>query len=604
MGQDVFMQYSGRILAALAAWIVLRCARSMLAADDAPEVWAYLSPPKGERIPVAHWECLVGRSGGADAVIDDPAAAGTHALLQRSSAGGWSVTDLSRGTGVLLNGRAVEGTAPIKSGDRLRIGKTTLRFTAQDVPRRDSPPRRRPASSATLLLLTLFELTLLLQHCFTAAAADRPGIILSFGILASLQWGGYFIERYAGARGFEPETLAFLLTAAGFSVAASSVPENMLKQSALFVLALTVFFLLGLWLRELKRVTALRAAAAAAAIALLGLTLVTSESVMGAKNWLTVAGSSLQPSEFVKIAYVYAGAASLDRCLQMRRTLLFTVFSAVCVGALALMGDFGTALVFFTAFLVIVFLRSGNPLMLGLPLAAAAAAVALVLTLRPYVAQRFASWGHVWEDPLGAGYQQVRAMSALASGGLFGRGAGGGWLTSVVAADTDLVFGVVCEELGLVTGVCCMAGVLLLALFAWRRADTGRSSYYVIAACAAAAVFLAQMGLNVFGSMDLLPFTGVTFPFVSRGGSSLIACWGLLAFLKAADTRPGGSFALGRTVASKTPAGGGKPAAAKSAAAPDAKKDAKKPAAGKSGRSGQAGKRAARAETKKKGAGR
>ena len=216
----------------------------------------------------------------------------------------------------------------------------------------------------------------------------------------------------------------------------------------------------------------------------------------------------------------------------------------MCVGALALMGDFGTALVFFVCFLVISFMRSGSFATLFLAIGGAASAAMLVLTVKPYVAQRFATWGHAWDDPLNTGFQQVRTMSAAAAGGLFGRGAGAGWLKNVFAANTDMVFGVVCEELGLIVGLCCVLSLLLLAVFSVRSASAGRSSYYVIASCATVTIFMAQLALNVFGSLDLLPFTGVTFPFVSKGGSSLISCWGMLAFIKAGDTRSGGSFAL------------------------------------------------------------
>ena len=107
-----------------------------------------------------------------------------------------------------------------------------------------------------------------------------------------------------------------------------------------------------------------------------------------------------------------------------------------------------------------------------------------------------------------------------------------------------MVFGVVCEELGLIVALCCVLSLLLLAVFSVRSAAAGRSSYYVIASCATVTIFMAQLALNVFGSLDLLPFTGVTFPFVSKGGSSLISCWGMLAYIKAGDTRSGGSFAL------------------------------------------------------------
>ena len=100
----------------------------------------------------------------------------------------------------------------------------------------------------------------------------------------------------------------------------------------------------------------------------------------------------------------------------------------------------------------------------------AALAVMLVLTVKPYVAQRFATWGHAWEDPLNTGFQQVRTMSATAAGGLFGRGAGAGWLKNIFAANTDMVFGVVCEELGLIVALCCVLSLLLLAVFSVRSA--------------------------------------------------------------------------------------------------------------------------------------
>ena len=135
-------------------------------------------------------------------------------------------------------------------------------------------------------------------------------------------------------------------------------------------------------------------------------------------------------------------------------------------------------------------------------------------------------------------------LSAAASGGLLGVGAGKGWLHSIFAADTDMVFCLVSEELGLLIALSAMLALTAICFFAVRSAANGRSAYYVIAACAASSMMLVQLALNVFGSTDILPFTGVTFPFVSRGGSSLISCWMLLAFLKSADTRQNASFSV------------------------------------------------------------
>ena len=128
-------------------------------------------------------------------------------------------------------------------------------------------------------------------------------------------------------------------------------------------------------------------------------------------------------------------------------------------------------------------------------------------------------------------------MSAAASGGLFGTGPEDAWLKYVGAANTDLVFGVVSEEFGLLLALVCVGAVMALAVFALRSGDSARSGFYAIAACAAASMLIFQTTLNVLGAVDILPLTGVTFPFVSMGGSSMLSCWGLLAYLKAVDVR-------------------------------------------------------------------
>ncbi len=97
-----------------------------------------------------------------------------------------------------------------------------------------------------------------------------------------------------------------------------------------------------------------------------------------------------------------------------------------------------------------------------------------------------------------------------------------------------------------IIALCAVLAVIVMAFFTVRSAARGRSAFYVIAACAATSMMTVQLALNVFGSVDLLPFTGVTFPFVSKGGSSLLSYWGLLAFIKAADTRQSASFSVRR----------------------------------------------------------
>ena len=533
--------------------VLVRCLRSMLRERYDPETWAYLRVG-GETLTVTHWENLLGSSRSADFRLDLPKVRRFHAVLRRNDKGDWRIYDVFARGGVKVNGtRVSRGGCPVRSGDLISLGGHGLRFRDGDQTKLARLDARRSAAGGrispalTLLELSFFELFLVVQHALSADPDIILSIALAFALLMLLEWSCFYAMRVMGRSGFEVETLAFYLSSVGLSVAASSAPEDMGKQALLLLLAVSLFLLFGVWLRDLRRTEAFRIPVALGALALLGINLLFGREINGARNWLSFGGFSLQPSELVKVAYVYVCAATLDRLYRRGNLFLFIAFSALCVGALALMGDFGTALIFFVCFLIVAILRSGSIATLFLSLTGAGMAGMLALSVKPYIARRFSSCGHAWADRYGAGYQQTRAMSAAAAGGLFGKGAGVGWFHDVrlnAASDTDLVFGLVCEELGLLIGLFCMAAVLILAFFVLRSTRNGRSAYYAIGSCAAMSILLFQMGLNVFGSMDLLPFTGVPFPFVSKGGSSLLSCWMLIAFLKGADNRKGGSFAV------------------------------------------------------------
>ena len=131
----------------------------------------------------------------------------------------------------------------------------------------------------------------------------------------------------------------------------------------------------------------------------------------------------------------------------------------------------------------------------------------------------------------------TRTMTYIASGGLFGVGIGNGYLKNIAASESDLVFGLMSEEMGFIVAVTLAVAIAALVIYARSVTTRSRSTFYSISACCAAGLLVIQMTLNIFGATDILPLTGVTFPFISSGGSSMISCWGLLAFIKAADER-------------------------------------------------------------------
>ncbi len=547
----VYITFAVRfILPLLAVLIVSQCAKSLLEGRSEREVWGHLVLPNGAKIALEHWENIIGRSAASDVTLEYPTLSRTHAAITRDADGNWSIFDIGSKSGVKVNGKKISGTQPVNTGDAIELGGIIMYFVKASAKeeREQAKRRERPGKvvSPTLNVIMLTEYILFLGIAVCAAVGENLNIYvpIAFIVLLVAVWFCYILTRVLKRVGFELETLAFLVTATGFGIVSGSDPDALLKLTLCLVLAIALYWLLGWFMRDLDRTRNMRIPIAAAGLLLLAVNLMTAESIFGAKNWLSIGSISFQPSELVKICFIFAGAATLDKLFTKRNLILFVGFAALCVGCLAMMGDFGTALVFFTAYLVIAFMRSGSFATILLSAAGAGFAAFIAVSAKPYIAERFATWGHAWEYYNEGGYQQARAMAAAASGGLFGLGVGHGWFHSIFAADTDMVFCLTCEQMGLIVALMMAISVIVIALFAVKSAAGARSAFYTIAACGAAVIMLTQMALNIFGALDILPFTGVTFPFLSKGGSSLIACWGLLAFVKASDTRQNGSFAV------------------------------------------------------------
>lgn len=538
------------VMPVLAIAILASSIRSLLRIKYPAEVWGYISLPGGIRIPLSHWENTIGRARSCDIRLDYPTVSRNHSTLIRDDDGQWTITDLSSKSGVFLNGKKVVSSMPVRSGDVISIGGMEIVFLpitqAEQAYRiQERTEESRPIFPwGSLLLLTLFQALTAVEFIAAYGRDINPLILLAFTCLCGMMWCYALCMRAAKRFGFDMEIIAFFLCTLNLSVVSSSAPSSVLKQLIAIFLGIFVFLILGWILRDLKRAVKLRHFMAGAAVVLFALNLVLAKTVYGARNWISLGGFQFQPSELIKIAFIFVGAATLDRLFARRNLYGFIVFSGFCIGCLALMGDFGTAAIFFVTFLVMAFLRSGDFATLALICGAAVFACFIILQIKPYIAKRFAVWGHVWENASAAGYQQTRTMSAAASGGLIGVGGGRGWLTNVAAADTDLVFGVLCEEWGLIIALLSVCAIVTLGVFAVRSVKAGRSTFYTIAACGATSLLIFQTTLNICGSVDLLPLTGVTFPFVSNGGSSILSAWGLLAFLKAADTRQNASFAI------------------------------------------------------------
>lgn len=536
--------------------LLVRCIHPLLTFRREPEIWAWLNLATGEQVPITHWENVIGRSKSCDVTIDFPTVSRNHAVLTRYDDGSWTITDVGSKEGTLVNGRKVQICA-LTSKERISIGGVEMQLQpiTQRQEQRQAELRTKAASGwdtvTNLMLLTILQCAMLMGFMMRSQQSDIFFVVQGFGGIVLCQWLLYIFYCLIHRKSFEVETLAFFLCTVGMAALSTVKPEETVKQLSAMVLGVVLFLIIGWSLRDLERAKVVRYLAVLAGVGFLVVTLLFGKEYYGAKNWLIIGGMSLQPSELSKVCFVFAGASTIDRIMTKRNLILFIVYSVLICGLLALMNDFGTALIFFCAFLVIAYLRSGSVGTVALAITALGFAGVLALKIAPHALQRFATWRHIWDDPLQSGYQQTRALICIASGGLLGLGPEGGALQKVFAADSDIVFATISEEWGLLMAVMTVLCIVALGVFPIRTARMARSSFYSIGACTAASILVIQTILNCLGTLDVLPFTGVTFPFVSNGGTSMIGAWGLLAFVKAADTRQNASFAVRMKVEKK-----------------------------------------------------
>lgn len=402
-------------------------------------------------------------------------------------------------------------------------------------------PHIKPINNfAMLFLLSVFQIF----TGYSAAVAENEmstKMLTSMAIYIAVEWV-YVAVLYVllHRRNFELELIAFFLTGVGLAAIGSVDANACFKQLLVALCGVAGYTVLVFILGNVDFCMKLRLPVAVLALVLLVINLIIGKVVHGAQNWIEIGGITVQPSEFVKVAFIFVGAATLEKIQTSKNIIKFIAFSVVCVGALILIKDFGTALVFFITFLIIAFMNSGDFKTIGLAVSSAAIGGAIVIKYRSYVTDRFSAYRHIWSDIYGKGYQQTHILTGIASGGLLGMGIGSGNIRKYFQnylTTTDDVFGLICEEWGFIFALVMVLVFAAIAVSALVNSIAARSAFYSIAAVAGAGMLLFQAALNIFGITDVLPLTGVTLPFVSQGGSSMLSCWAVLAFIKASDVR-------------------------------------------------------------------
>ena len=251
----------------------------------------------------------------------------------------------------------------------------------------------------------------------------------------------------------------------------------------------------------------------------------------GAKNWLDVGGTSVQPSEFGKLALIFLLASQLSNRPRFRKCLPSLLFGAALCGLLLAERDLGALLIYFLTTVMMFYAATSNlPVTLaGLGMGAGGAVAAYHLF--PYVANRIELFVNPWSDPLNLGYQIIQALIAIGSGGMFGMGLGLGYPRNIPLYHSDFIFAAICEDFGLVFALAMLGLYVLILMRGASVAMNARTSFHALVAFGVVALLATQTFIIVGGNIKLIPLTGVTLPFVSAGGSSMVSMMGAMGML-------------------------------------------------------------------------
>lgn len=312
-----------------------------------------------------------------------------------------------------------------------------------------------------------------------------------------------------------------LLTSIGMTMITRINPDRAEKQSIIFAAAAMIFLLLPVMIRKMRFFEDMGIFFAGVGIVLLFAVLVLATVTYGAKMSISVGGFTVQPSEFIKISFVFAVAGLLNKRQDFRAVVIATVLAAVHVGLLVVSTDLGSAVIFFAAYLIMLYTATGTGLYSIFGLICGAIASVGAYYVFGHVRVRVQVWMNPFQDYQSSGYQICQSLFSYGAGGWWGTGLTKGSPTAIPFVEQDFMFSAIAEELGSVFCILMLVVYYFCIRSICRLSRSLRSTFYRIIAIGIATELTCQIFLTIGGGIKMIPLTGVTLPLVSYGGSSI-----------------------------------------------------------------------------------
>ncbi len=313
-----------------------------------------------------------------------------------------------------------------------------------------------------------------------------------------------------------------MLLSIGFVMLTRLSYERAVKQFVIVAISIAAAMVIPFFIHKLNFLKSLTWVYAAVGIVALAIVLILGRYTYGSKISFSVAGVTFQPSEIVKIIFVFFLASALCETTSFLRVCLTAAVAGVHVIILVVSKDLGSALIFFTVYVLMVFVATNNFLYLLAGVGGGSAAAAVAYRLFGHVQVRVQAWRDPWSEIDAGGYQITQSLFAISSGGWFGLGLFGGTPQSIPFVEADFIFSAVAEELGILFAMCLILVCISCFMMFMDISVKLKDRFYQLIAFGLGVTYIFQVFLTIGGGSKFIPLTGVTLPLVSYGGSSVL----------------------------------------------------------------------------------
>lgn len=367
---------------------------------------------------------------------------------------------------------------------------------------------------------------------FIKSPFDNGALIVLLSLLIIISYSHFIIRKFFPKGDKYILIISDILSVIGISVLYRINVYSSIKQLLWFSVGIIVFILIVVLFPSLKKFKKLRYLYMTITLLFMSLGTLFAPKLYGSKNWVSIFGHKFQPSEFAKLFLVAYLASSLRNYKNCRDLIEPAVVVMISLMFMVLQKDLGSALIFFGISVTMLYIATSKKKYVFTCIVLFIFGALISYKLFAHVRLRFMIWKDPWKYADNESYQIVQSLMAIATGGLTGMGLGLGFPEFIPVVETDFIFSIICEEMGMLMGIAIVILYFILFYRCMRAAIRVNDNFSRLLAVGYSSMIASQVLVIIGGVMNIIPLTGITLPLISYGGSSMITTFCSLGILQ------------------------------------------------------------------------